>query len=203
MKHTIPILSVLILLLTAGYPLLFRCNGSIAVNTQHALSSGEQAQAIPPQEPSTVQIFRASDWKGAVTVGDEGCKASHGEYAVWVYATATQCGVPREQAERIVIFRQPLPGVAPIRATARLAGGRYAVWVYGAGDPGHPGLRLCAKGCIYGELSTTPAWVSLGWIEIRDNQELLVRSWEQPDGHSLYVQVMVLSSSETRPDWVP
>jgi hypothetical protein len=150
-----------------------------------------------------MQIFRAPDWKGAMEVVDEGCKASNGEYTLWVYATATQCGVPRKQAERVVVIRQPLPGVAPISAVAHLPGSRYEVWVYGAGDPGHPWLRLCAKTCVIGELSSTPAWASFGWIEIRDNQQLLLRSWQQPEGHSLHVQAMVLSSTETRPEWTP
>lgn len=185
---------VLILLLTAGL---------LTANTPHALSSPEQTQAMPKQEPAAVQVIRAPDWKGAVESGDEGCKASMGEYAVWVYATATQCGVPRNQAERVVVFRQPLPGVAPITAIVQLPGGRYAVWVYGAGDSEHQELRLCAKTCVIGELSTTPAWASLGWIETRDNQLLFLRSWQQPDGHRLDVQALVLSASETKPEWKP
>jgi hypothetical protein len=164
-------------------------------------SSSEQAQSVSTQ--SLIQIFRAPDWTGAVEAGDEGCIASSGEYTLWVYATATRCGVPRVQAERVVVIRQPLPGVAPIRAATRLPAGRYMVWVYGAGDPGHPWLRLCAKGCVVGELPTAPAWASLGWIEIRDNQTLLLRSWQQPEAHTLHIQAMVLSSSEAQPDWTP
>jgi hypothetical protein len=181
---------LLILLLAAGLPA-----------DDARLSSSEQVPSV--STPSLIQIFRAPDWSGAVEVGDEGCIASTGEYTLWVYASATKCGVPRQQAERVVVIRQPLPGVAPIRAAARLPEGRYMAWVYGAGDPGHPWLRLCAKGCVVGELPTTPAWVSLGWIEIRDNQTLLLRSWQQPEAHTLHIQAMVLSSNEARPDWTP
>jgi hypothetical protein len=182
-------------------PVLLLTAGSLALDAQPAFSASEEA--ITRQEPATAQIFRAPDWVGAVEVGDEGCLASTGEYSLWVYATATQCGVPRAQADRVVVIRQPLPGVAPIRAATRLAGGRYAVWVYGAGDPGHPWLRLCAKICVVGELPTTPGWTSLGWIEIRDNQSLLLRSWQQPEAHRLHIQAMVLSSNGAKPDWVP
>lgn len=185
---------VLILLLTVSL---------LAVNAQHARSSPEQTQAMPKEEPSVVQVIRASDWKGAYEVGDEGCMASAGEYTVWVYATATQCAVPRRQADRVVLIRQPTIGVAPITATAQLPGGSYVAWVYGAGDTEHLELRLCAKTCVVGELPTTPAWASLGWIEIRDNQLLFLRSWQQPISHRLHIQAVVLSSNETRPDWVP
>jgi hypothetical protein len=185
-----------------GFALLLAA-GWLAIITQHAYPAEEQTQPAPTQEPPAMQIIRAPEWKGAVEVGDEGCLASHGEYTVWVYATATQCGVPREQAERVVVIRQPLPGVAPIRATARVPGGSYVAWVYGAGDPGHPGLRLCGKTCALGLLSTTPGWASLGWIELRDNQLLFLRSWEQPEGHRLHIQAVVLTSSETKPDWTP
>ncbi len=163
----------------------------------------DQLQAEETRQASIVQVLRAPDWKGAVELGDEGCLASHGEYTVWVYAKGAKCGVPREQADRVVVIRQPLPGVAPIRGATQLPGGRYKVWVYGAGDPGHPGLRLCAKICVTGVLSATPSWVSLGWIELRDNQLLLLRSWDQPEAHSLYIQAVVLSSNDAQPDWTP
>jgi hypothetical protein len=101
------------------------------------------------------------------------------------------------------MFRQPLPGVSPIRATSRLPAGRYLVWVYGAGDPGHPWINLCGKTCVKGELPATPGWVSLDSIEVRDMQLLLLKSYRQPDGHQLYVQAIVLSSSDAQPDWLP
>lgn len=162
------------------------------------LSQAED-QPISP----AVQILRASEWKGGSDTAFEACKADSGEYTLWVYAKGDTCGVPREQADRVVMFRQPLPGVSPIRATSRLPAGRYLVWVFGAGDPGHPWINLCGKTCVKGELPTTPGWVSLDWIEVRDMQLLLLKSYRQPDGHQLYVQVIVLSSSETQPDWVP
>lgn len=178
--------------------------GLIAVAAREVLSSpNDQLQTAEAQQASVVQVLRAPDWKGAVEIGDEGCIASHGEYTVWVYAKGSQCGVPREQADRVVVIRQPLPGVAPIRGATHLPGGRYKVWVYGAGDPGHPGLRLCAKICVTGVLSTTPSWVSLGWIDLRDDQLVFLRSWDQPEAHSLYIQAVVLSSSDAQPDWTP
>jgi len=161
----------------------------------------EQPQLVP--SPVTSQIFRAADWKGASDVAFEDCKVDSGEYALWVYATATKCGVSREQADRVVMFRQPLPGVSPIRTTSRLPEGRYAVWLYGAGEPGHPWVNLCGKTCVKGELPSTPGWVSLGWIEVRDHHLLLLKTWEQPYGHQLYVQAILLSSTDAKPDWTP
>ncbi|MGH7259496.1 MAG: hypothetical protein ACREI9_02295 [Nitrospiraceae bacterium] len=155
------------------------------------------------QEPVTRQVFRAPDWIGAVTSGDQGCNASMGEYTLWVYARGTKCGVPREQADRVAIIRQPLPGVAPIRGLTQLPGGHYAVWVYGAGEAGKLQIRLCARGCIIGDLPQKPAWAFLGWIELRDNQTIYLRSWQQPETHLLYVQEIILSSSDTKPDWTP
>ncbi len=183
--------------------LLLLTTGLVAGTTSLALRATGQTQTLQAQEPPVKQIFRASDWSGAVNVTDEGCNASMGEYTLWVYATATQCGVQPDQADRVVVIRQALPGVAPIRAATQLPGGRYAVWVFGAGDAGHLQLRLCAKTCEIGELPSTPAWAFLGWVEIRDHQTLLLRSWQQPERHSLYVQAVVLSTSETKPDWVP
>lgn len=55
---------------------------------------------------------------------------------LWVYATAARCGVPREQADQVVMFRQPLPGVSPIRAVSRLPEGWYAVWLLWGGRSG-------------------------------------------------------------------
>jgi hypothetical protein len=157
----------------------------------------------PGPSPATSQIFRASDWKGATDVAFEECKANSGEYTLWVYATATRCGVPREQADRVVLFRQPLPGVSPIRTTSGLPEGRYAVWLYGAGEAGHPWVNLCGKTCVKGELPSIPGWVPLGWIEVRDRHLLLLKTWEQPYGHQLYVQAIVLSATDTKPDWTP
>jgi len=150
-----------------------------------------------------VQILRASDWKGGVEANEGECGATAGEYSYWVYATATRCGVPREQAERVVSIRQPTPGMASLTAKATFAEGRYAVWVYGAGQPGNPQVILCGKTCVNGPLPPTPSWVLIGWVEIRDNQLLFFRTWQQPDGHRLDVHVVVLSSSGTPPDWVP
>ena len=175
-----------------------------------ALVLGMVAGNRPPrsqaeEEPSSpvAQVFRASDWKGGTDTAFEACKANSGEYSLWVYAKGDACGGPRDQADRVVMFRQPLPGVSPIRATSRLPSGRYAVWVFGAGDPGHPWINLCAKTCVKGELPATPGWVSLDWIEVREMQLLLLKSYRQPDGHQLYVQVIVLSSSDAQPDWLP
>ncbi|MBM4121012.1 MAG: hypothetical protein FJ249_00235 [Nitrospira sp.] len=183
--------------------ILLLAEGVLAINVWAAMASSGQAQGTATQETPSVQIIRAPDWRGATEVGIEGCHAWSGEYSVWVYATATQCGVPREQADRVVLFREPLPGVAPIRALSRLPGGTYAAWVYGAGDTEHISLRLCAKTCLVGELPATPQWTFLGWIETRDDQSLLMRTWQQPEAHRLDIQALVLSSSETRPDWKP
>jgi hypothetical protein len=161
--------------------------------------SHSEDQAMSP----VTQILRASEWKGGSDTAFEACKANSGEYTLWVYAKGDACGVPREQADRVVMFRQPLPGVSPIRATSRLPAGRYAVWVYGAGDPGHPWINLCGKTCVKGALPAEPGWVSLESIEVRDMQLLLLKSYRQPDGHQLYVQAIVLSSSEAQPDWLP
>jgi hypothetical protein len=161
------------------------------------------AEDNPQPAPATSQVFRASDWKGGSERTFEACKANSGEYTLWVYATATRCGVPREQSDRVVMFRQPLPGVSPIRAVSRLPGGQYAVWVYGAGEPGHPWVNLCGKTCVKGELPVTPGWVSLGWIEVRENYTLLLKSWQQPDGHQLYIQAVILAVTDSKPDWVP
>jgi hypothetical protein len=124
-----------------------------------------------------------------------------GEYTLWVYATSSTCGVPREQADRVVVIRQPLPGVAPIRTQTQLRDGTYTVWVYGAGDAGQ--LRLCAKICIVGNLPLTPTWAFLGEIELREHQSLILRTWQQPEGHTIQVQAMVLSTSRAKPDWIP
>lgn len=169
---------------------------------QGSLGAAQEAVQTRPAE-SRMEVFRASDWRGGTEVAFEGCKANSGEYTLWVYATRDTCGVPRQQAERVVMFRQPLPGVSPIRATSHLPEGRYAVWVFGAGDPGHPWVNLCAKTCAKGDLPKEPAWVSLGWIEVRTLHQMWLKTWEQPDGHELYVQAVVLSSTDAPPDWTP
>lgn len=158
--------------------------------------------ADPPLSHLT-QIFRASDWRGGTDVAFEGCKANSGEYTLWVYAKGDRCGVPREEADRVAIFRQPLPGVSPIRSTSQLPAGTYQAWAYGSGDPGHPWINLCAKTCVKGELPPAPGWVSLGAIEVRAMHQLLLKSWEQPDGHLLSIRAIVLSASEAEPDWAP
>jgi hypothetical protein len=177
------------------------CGLGLILFTVSRASDEETPRSVP--SPATSQIFRASDWKGATDVAFEACKANSGEYTLWVYATATQCGVPREQADRVVMFRQPLPGVSPIRTTSSLPEGRYAVWLYGAGEAGHPWVNLCGKTCVKGELPSHPGWVPLGWIEVRDHHLLLLKTWEQPYGHQLYVQAIVLSATDTKPDWTP
>jgi hypothetical protein len=155
------------------------------------------------QEPVARQVIRAPDWIGAVTSGDQGCNASMGEYTLWVYAMGSKCGVPREEADRVSIIRQPLPGVAPIRALTQLSGGRYSVWVYGAGDAVGLQIRLCARGCIIGELPQQPTWTFLGWLELRDNQTIYLRSWQQPETRLIYVREILLSPSDAKPDWIP
>jgi hypothetical protein len=171
--------------------------------TMSVLAASEPAQTTPEQEPVVTHIIRAPDWIGAVNVTDEGCNASMGEYTLWVYATETKCGVPRDEADRVSIIRQPLPGVAPIRSPTRLPGGRYAAWVYGAGDAEHLRIRLCAKTCLIGELPVKPGWVFLDWIELRDKQTVYLRSWQQPETHLLYVQAISLSTTDASPDWIP
>lgn len=153
--------------------------------------------------PATSQVFRASDWKGGTDQAFEDCKANSGEYTLWVYAKGERCGVPREQADRVVMFRQPLPGVSPIRATSRLPAGAYVAWAFGRGDPGHPWINLCAKTCAKGALPPEPGWVSLGSIEVRELHQMWLKTWEQPDGHQLYIQAIVLTTSESTPDWLP
>jgi len=175
----------------------------VSIACMPAAMAVELDRASPQQGPVVTHVIRAPDWLGAVNVTDGGCNASMGEYTLWVYATATKCGVPRQEADRVAIIRQPLPGVSPIRSSTRLPGGRYAVWVYGAGDADHLQIRVCAKTCIIGDLPVKPSWVFLNWIELRDNQTVLLRSWQQPETHLLYVQAISLSSSEISPDWAP
>lgn len=160
-------------------------------------------QPSSPHDPVLTQVIRAQDWTGAVNVTDGGCNASMGEYTLWVYATANKCGVPRPEADRVAIIRQPLPGISPIRTLTQLPSGRYAVWVYGAGDADHLQIRLCAKTCVIGDLPAKPGWVFLDWIELRERQTILLRSWQQPETHLLYVKVISLSSSDVSPDWIP
>lgn len=167
------------------------------------LTPGSPSRGAEPSPPPTKQIFRASDWKGGTDQAFEGCKANSGEYTLWVYAKGETCGVPRERADRVVMFRQPLPGVSPIRATSQLPGGTYFVWAFGSGDPGHPWINLCAKTCVKGELPAQPGWVSLGPIEVRELHQMWLKTWEQPDGHQLSVQAVVLSASGEQPTWRP
>lgn len=164
------------------------------------MATAADAEDRPP--PAT-QVFRAPDLWGGTDVAFEGCKANSGEYTLWVYAQGSRCGVPREEADRVVMFRQPLPGVAPLRATSHLPGGRYFAWAYGSGEPGHPWINLCATTCVKGALPPTPGWIPLGEIGLRDRHQLLLKSWEQPDGHELSVSAIVLSTSADRPDWQP
>ncbi|MEW6543426.1 MAG: hypothetical protein AB1411_07430 [Nitrospirota bacterium] len=162
-----------------------------------------RAQPAPAQEAPLVQVLRAPDWKGGVESSEGECGATSGEFSFWVYATATRCGVPREQAERVVSVRQPAPGIAPLTARATLPGGRYAVWVYGMGQPGHPWVILCGKTCVQGEVPPQPGWALVGWVETRENQLLFFRTWQQPEAHRLDVLAVVISSSGAKPDWRP
>lgn len=164
---------------------------------------GEQATQGREDTDGAEQVFRARDLKGASDVGLEGCAANSGEYTLWVYATATTCGVPRDQAEQVVLVRQPLPGVAPLRAKVAISGGAYHLWVFGSGDPGHPWLHICGKTCVIGELPAKPGWVSLGPIEVRDLQMIFIRTKEVPYGHTLRLHAMVLSTRSNQPDWLP
>jgi hypothetical protein len=175
----------------------------VALISSTPASASEPDEVSPQQEPVLTHVIRAPDWIGAVNVTDGGCNASMGEYTLWVYATATKCGVPRQEADRVAIIRQPLPGVSPIRSSTQLPSGRYAVWVYGAGDADHLQIRLCAKTCVIGDLPPKPQWVFLDWIELRDQQTVLLRSWQQPETHLLYVQAISLSSNAISPAWTP
>lgn len=174
---------------------------AVSLLVQHVLfhfSHGSESPSTP-----LTQVFRASEWRGGTDVAFEGCKASSGEYTLWVYAKGETCGVPREIADRVVMNRQPLPGVSPIRATSRLPEGSYFVWAFGSGEPGHPWINLCAKTCVKGELPADPGWVLLGSIEVRELHQMWLKSWEQPDGDELYIKAIVLSASDARPDWTP
>jgi hypothetical protein len=185
---------LLLLLLSAGVPVLAGCQMRVA---------SEPSPIPSPQEPLPGQTFRASDLIGATDTAIEGCHAWSGEYTVWVYAAGTRCSVTREQADRVVVIREPLPGVAPIKAISAIPGGTYAVWIYGVGSAEHLTLKVCAKICIIGEMPATPDWVLLGWIETRDNQNLLIRPWQLPETHRLDLQALVLSTSDAKPNWTP
>lgn len=169
----------------------------------HGTEAASPSPAPSAQAAATEQVFRAPDFLGATETTIEGCHAWSGEYTVWVYATATRCGVPREQADRVVVIREPLPGVAPIKAVSRLPGGTYAVWVFGAGSTEHLSLKVCAKFCVIGQMPSTPQWAFLGWIETRENQTLLLRPWQQPETRRLDLQAMVLTISDRQPAWTP
>jgi len=184
-------------------PTNFRSWPSIAILALLITGTSPDTYAADPPPSPLTQTFRASDWRGGTDVAFEGCKANSGEYTLWVYAKGPRCGVPREEADRVAMFRQPLPGVSPIRSTSHLPAGTYRAWAYGSGDPGHPWINLCAKTCVKGELPPIPGWVSLGDIEVRAMHQLLLKSWEQPDGHQLSIQAIVLSASDAQPDWVP
>ncbi len=149
------------------------------------------------------QVFRASQFRGASDVGLEGCAASSGEYSLWVYAAKGTCGVPREQADEVVLVRQPVPGVAPLRATISIPGDTYHLWVYGSGEKGHPWLHICGRNCLTGELPLSPGWVAIGLLEVRDMQAIFVRTLEVPFGHTLRLSALMLTSADSPPDWTP
>ena len=195
LSPVIPLVGVLVISLLLAITCQAEADNSVAEGDPPA----QAAQDIAASE----QVFRAPDLKGASDVGLEGCAANSGEYTLWVYATATTCGVPRDQAEQVVLVRQPLPGVAPLRARIVIPGGAYHLWVYGSGDPGHPWLHICGKTCVIGELPAKPGWVSLGPIEVRDLQMIFIRTKEVPYGHTLRLHAMVLSTSEGPPEWSP
>jgi hypothetical protein len=175
----------------------------IGALASRAGAAAEKPQVTPSPDATTEQVFRASDFLGATDTTIEGCHAWSGEYTVWVYATVNRCGVPREQADRVVVIREPLPGVAPIKAVSRLPGSTYAVWVFGNGSAENLSLKVCAKFCVIGKMPSTPGWAFLGWVETRDNQTLLLRPWQQPETRRLDLQAMVLSLSDAAPDWTP
>lgn len=168
-----------------------------------APSAEADQQPLGGHDPGVSQVIRAPEWRGGVQVSRGECAAADGEFSFWVYSTAAECGVPREEADRVVLFRLPTLGVAPLMAKAKVPGGRYNVWAYGAGDPGHPFIQLCARTCVTGEMPPEPGWVFAGRIRTRDRQLMFLRTWDQPQSTVLHVQVLVLSSSESPPDWVP
>jgi hypothetical protein len=45
--------------------------------------------------------------------------------------------------------------------------------------------------------------VSLGEIEVRDQHLLLLKTWEQPDGHQLEVFAIALTVEKSPPEWRP
>jgi len=161
------------------------------------------ARGESPASQSIEQTFRASQFGGASEAGLEGCAASSGEYSLWVYATASRCGVPRDEADQVVLVRQPVPGVAPLHATISIPGDEYHLWLYGSGEKGHPWLHVCGRNCLSAELPQTPAWVSFGTIRLRDRQAIFIRTLEVPYGHTLRLSALWLSSDPSPPAWIP
>ena len=149
------------------------------------------------------EIFRASQFRGASDVGLEGCAANSGEYTLWVYSAKGVCGVDRSQADEVVLVRQPLPGVAPLRATITIPGDTYRLWIYGSGEEGHPWLHICGRNCLKAKLPPSPGWVSFGDVTVRDMQSIFIRTSEVPYGHTLRISAMLLTSSNIPPSWTP
>lgn len=149
--------------------------------------------------PPIEELFRASQFRGASNIGLDGCAASSGEYSLWVYAAKGVCGVPREQADEVVLVRQPVPGVAPLRATISIPGDTYHLWVYGSGEKGHPWLHICGRNCLTGELPLTPGWLSIGPLEVRDMQAIFIRTLEVPYGHTLRLSAVLLTTRDAPP----
>ncbi len=195
MPHDVRQAGLMVLLLLAA--------GELAPGLAERAYAQESTRGGEPKEPAASLTLRPPDWRGAAPIGQEECRTTSGEFTYWVYAKGGKCGVPREQADRLVLVRLPTLDVAPLKATARMPAGRYAVWVYGAGDPGHPWLHMCARTCANGEISEKMGWVFLEWLEIRENQLLYLRTWQVPFSHRLEIRAVVLSSTKTPPDWIP
>lgn len=188
----------------AGYATLRLMTAGVMMLGCSTAAMAQPRTPAGPADESTVSLtLRPSDWRGAAPIGQEECRTTSGEFTYWVYTKGTQCGVPREQADRLVLIRLPTLDVAPLKAAARMPGGRYAVWVYGAGDPGHPWLHMCARLCANGALTEKMGWVFLDWLQIRENQLLYLRTWQVPYSHRLEVRAVVLSSKKSPPDWTP
>ena len=147
--------------------------------------------------------FLASQFRGASNVGLEGCAANSGEYTLWVYSSKGICGVGRTEADEVVLVRQPLPGVAPLRTTISIPGDTYRLWIYGSGEKGHPWLHICGRNCLKAELPPSPGWVSFGEVTVRDMQSIFIRTLEVPYGHTLRISAMLLTSSTAHPSWIP
>ena len=175
----------------------------VGVWTLLSLVTGTATAPADQPEASIEERFLASQLRGASDVGLEGCAANSGEYTLWVYSSKGRCGVSREDADEVVLVRQPLPGVAPLRATISIPGDTYRLWIYGSGEKGHPWLHICGRNCLTAELPESPGWVSFGEVRVRDMQGIFIRTLEVPYGHTLRISAMLLTSSDSAPSWAP